>query len=130
MQFIKNPLIWSIVGMLAVWRITNIIQQEEIAEPLRRKLGVTESKDDPDYRIYPDNFIGKVLECFWCGSVWVGGVVTITLFIFPPLLLPFALSAGAILVKDWLEQETSITNIENVWAENPDHEEGFSDYQE
>lgn len=127
MQFTKNPIIWVIVGFLAVWRITNIIQQEEIAEPLRRKLGVTESKDDPDYRIYPDSFIGKLLECFWCGSVWVGGVVTIVLLTFPPLLLPFALSAGAILVKDWLEQETNLTTIENMWV---DSEEDFSDYQE
>lgn len=117
----KNPFFWMIAGILATWRITSILQREEIASPIRRAVGATtyEPDDgDPDHFIYADNFIGKVFYCFWCGSVWGGIAVTILLLIFPPLILPFALSAGAIAFKHWLEDFEPPTYIENMWVMN------------
>lgn len=117
MLFKDKPFFWFLIAGLATWRITNIIQREEIASPVRRSLGVFEPDgEDPDHWIYPDNFIGKVLHCFWCGSVWVAGAMTVLCLIFPPLILPFAVSALAILVKTWIEREPDLY-IENMWAE-------------
>lgn len=116
MSFKRNPFFWSVVGFLAVWRITNIIQREEIASPIRKAVGIVEPDgEEPDYWIYPDNFIGKLFHCFWCGSIWTAAAVTILLLVFPPLILPFALSAAAIAFKQWLEQDPP-TYIENMWV--------------
>jgi hypothetical protein len=123
MQFRKAPLFWSLVGFLAVWRITNIIQKEEIASPIRKAIGITEVNEDPNYWLYPDNFIGKLFFCFWCGSMWVSAAVTGLMFIFPPLALPFAFSAGAIAFKEWLERP-SVTYIENYWTTEGPEEYG------
>lgn len=118
MRFNEKPLFWFLVAGLAVWRITNIIQKEEIASPVRQSLGVVEPDgEDPDYWIYPDNFVGKLLHCFWCGSVWIAGAVTILCILFPPLILPFALSALAILIKSWIDREPDML-IANMWAED------------
>lgn len=115
MRFNEKPFFWLVVAGLATWRITNIIQKEEIASPLRKELGVFEPDgEDPEYWIYPDNFVGKVLHCFWCGSVWVAAAITLVCFLFPPLILPFAISAIAILVKHYIDQEPPLY-VENMW---------------
>lgn len=121
MSFRRNPFFWAIAGFLAVWRITNILQREEIAAPIRHKVGIVEPDgEDPDYWIYPDSFLGKVFYCFWCGSVWIGIFVTVLLLLFPPLVLPFALSAAAIAFKQWLEQDAPMY-IENMWVSDDDN---------
>lgn len=128
MRFKNNSFFWFIVAGLATWRITNIIQREEIASPIRKQLGVFEPDgEDPDHWIYPDSFVGKILHCFWCGSVWVAAGITILCFVFPPLFLPFAISALAILIKGWLDQEPDLY-IENMWAEiEGENDEGDKD---
>lgn len=105
MRYKDSPLVWLIAGGLATWRITSIVQREGIFSPARKLVGVTEVGDDPEYWIYPETFIGRVLSCFWCGSVWAGIGVTIALIVFPPLILPFALSALAIWLKPEMEYE-------------------------
>lgn len=89
-------LFWFIVGVLATWRITSILHHEEIAAPFRALLGVQE---DEGLTSYPDTFLGHLIECFWCVSVWVAIGCTLILVWFPYLLLPFALSAGAIAIE-------------------------------
>lgn len=127
MRFKSNPMFWLVVAGLATWRITNIIQREEIASPIRKNLGVFEPDgEDPDHWIYPDSFVGKVLHCFWCGSVWVAGAITLLCFMFPPLILPFAISALAILVNNYINQEPDLY-IENMWAEIQENDEGDND---
>lgn len=122
MHFKDKTFIYLIVAALATWRITNIIQKEEIASPVRKAAGVIEPDgEEPDYWIYPDNFIGKLLHCFWCGSVWVGAGATLLLFIFPPLLIPFALSAIGILIHNWLEYGGS-TTIQYLLSEEEEGE--------
>ncbi len=85
---------WFIVAILATWRITSILHHEAIALPLRKWLGQDKLGS------YPNTFVGKLWDCFWCLSIWVGIVCTVILWLFPPLLVPFALSAGAL----WIER--------------------------
>jgi hypothetical protein len=52
---------WLVLGILTVWRITHFLQAEdgpwEIVVLLRRRAG--------------EGFWGKLLDCFYCLSVWV-----------------------------------------------------------
>ncbi len=52
---------WLAVGALAVWRITHFFQAEDgpwdVVARLRRSLGA--------------GFWGKLMDCFYCLSVWV-----------------------------------------------------------
>lgn len=123
-----NLLLWLIVGGLATWRITNILQKEEIASPIRKAVGIIEPDgEDPDYWIYPEGFLGKVFYCLPCGSVWVGTAVTILLFLFPPILIPFALSTIAIIVKNHIEQAPDLY-VENMYMETTgENDEGDND---
>ena len=67
---------WQMVGALGVWRITHLLQAEDgpwdLVARLRRRAG--------------DSFWGKLLDCFYCLSLWVA--------------LPFALGLGT----DWKER--------------------------
>ena len=89
-------LLWVVIGSLATWRITNIIINEKIFEPLRKVLGVV---DDIHY---PETMIGYLFSCFYCMSVWVGFICALLLYFFPFVLLPFALSALSIIVKEYI----------------------------
>jgi len=52
---------WLIVGVLAVWRVTHLLQAEDgpwdVVVRLRRAVG--------------DGFWGKLLDCFHCLSLWI-----------------------------------------------------------
>jgi hypothetical protein len=52
---------WLLIGTLAVWRITHLLAAEdgpwEILARLRQRLG--------------SGFWGKLMDCFYCLSVWV-----------------------------------------------------------
>jgi hypothetical protein len=54
-------LYWLIVGILAVWRVTHLLQAEDgpwdVVVRLRRALG--------------DGVWGKLLDCFYCLSLWI-----------------------------------------------------------
>lgn len=67
---------WLVLAILCVWRVTHLLQAEdgpgEIFVRLRRRAG--------------DGFWGKLLDCFYCLSVWVA--------------LPFAYLVGS----DWKER--------------------------
>src|SRR5574342_1409640 len=87
-RFLDNLPLWLIVGCLATWRISSIIHHEKIAAPFRRLLGVKEITET-DWS-YPDTFIGSLIECFYCTSVWVGIGVFVVVIVFPLVLVPFA----------------------------------------
>ena len=67
---------WLLVAALTVWRITHLLQAEDgpwdLVVRLRRKAD--------------DTFWGRLLDCFYCLSLWVA--------------LPFALWLG----EDWKER--------------------------
>jgi len=96
---------WLFVACLAAWRLTNILHWEGIAKPIRRLFGIKDVMvEDEDGNketkfVYPDNFLGKLWSCFWCLSVWVSIGTTILVLVFPFILLPFAISAVAIIVE-------------------------------
>jgi len=95
-EFWKAPGFWSVVAVLAAWRLTSILHSERIARPFRKLFGVSE---EGELWRYPDTFWGYLISCFWCLSVWVSVFVLMVVFLCPYLLLPFALSAGAILLN-------------------------------
>lgn len=86
-----------LVLALATWRITSIVQAEEIAKPFRRLFGVTFNQM-LQVEQYPDTFLGHLIKCFWCVSVWAGFVCASCYFIEPRVLYPFAASALAIIM--------------------------------
>jgi hypothetical protein len=87
---------WFFLGVLAVWRLTHLLQAEDgpadIVVKLRQKVGA--------------GFWAKLLDCFQCLSLWValpfagwmGGSLG------ERGLLWLALSAGAIIVERWIPQ--------------------------
>lgn len=92
--------IWYIlVGTLATWRLTRIINEERIAQPIRRRFG--EHTDIvTGHPTYPATFMGYLISCFWCLSVWVAILITLMLAIHPLLPLPLALSMLAIVLQE------------------------------
>jgi hypothetical protein len=80
-----------VIGVLVVWRITHLFFAEDgpwdVVILLRRRAG--------------DGFWGKLLDCFYCVSLWVAAPLPL-LFAggwTERLLLWPALSAGAILLE-------------------------------
>lgn len=86
-------LVYIILAPLAVWRITHIIETERIASFLHRWAG-----DDPS------SFFGYLVNCFLCLSVWVSFFIYICILVFPPIIVPFALSAVAIFINTGYEK--------------------------
>jgi hypothetical protein len=82
---------WLVLGILTVWRITHFLSAEDgpwdVVIILRRRAGET--------------FWGKLLDCFYCLSVWISvplGYVIGESWLERVLLWP-SLSAGAILLE-------------------------------
>ena len=80
-----------LLGTLAVWRITHLLQAEDgpwdVVVHLRRRAGT--------------GFWGQLLDCFYCLSVWIAAPFAICLgkTWSRKVLLWLALSAGAILLE-------------------------------
>lgn len=82
---------WLILGVLAVWRVTHFLQAEdgpgEVVVRLRRAAG--------------GGFWGRLLDCFYCLSVWVAAPTALLLGEdwLERFFLWLALSAGAIFLE-------------------------------
>jgi Protein of unknown function (DUF1360) len=80
-----------LLGILFVWRITHLLSDEDgpwdVALRLRQRVG--------------KGFLGGMLDCFYCLSLWTSAPLAIVLGEKPgeQILLFPALSAGAILLK-------------------------------
>lgn len=87
---------WFIIVPLAAWRLTVLIHQDKIAAPIRRLFGevVTEG-----IIWYPSTFLGELIQCFRCVSVWTSLITLGIYFLFPLLLLPLALSGAVMLIE-------------------------------
>lgn len=82
---------WLVLGILCVWRITHLLQAEDgpwdVIVRLRRIAG--------------EGFWGKLLDCFYCLSIWIAVPFAFLLgeALIEQLLLWPALSAGAIVLE-------------------------------
>lgn len=91
---------------LALWRITHLLARErgplDVFERIRRAVGF-EHDDEHNITAWPDTWAANLLSCVWCLSV-VLAIVQVAAFVLAPdatlwVCLPFALSAGAILIN-------------------------------
>jgi hypothetical protein len=89
---------WLILGVLAVWRVTHLLQAEDgpwdVVVRLRRSAG--------------NSFWGKLLDCFYCLSVWIAlpAAILVGDGWKEILLLWLAFSGGAILLEKLSQRES------------------------
>lgn len=88
---------WLALGILCVWRVTHLLQAEDgpwdLIIRLRRMTG--------------EGFWGKLLDCFYCLSLWIALPIAFFLgeTLVEQLLLWPALSAAAILLERVTNQD-------------------------
>jgi hypothetical protein len=97
-----------VVAVLATWRLSALLVLEDgpfdVFLNFRMFVGVYALGDD----MRPKTFLGKLLECVWCTSVWAGvATFVISLTSFKYLLWPFAISAGAVIINELVVREES-----------------------
>lgn len=104
-----KELVVLVIGILATWRLTALLHYEDgpkgIFEKLRQRVRAFEEKDGK-----PVTFLGGLISCFWCLSVWVAmglSIVSIVLditakdnLLLRVVLYTLAYSAGAIIVDE------------------------------
>ena len=96
-----TSIIEIVVAILATWRLSALLYYDAGPFECFQKLREWAS----DYK-----FLGGLLECFWCVSIWIGFACTAAILCGCWwVLFPFALSAGAILLSHggdeiWREQ--------------------------
>lgn len=90
-----------IIATLAAWRLTSILHREEIAQPIRGWVGITE---EDGMLTHPETFLGKLFGCFWCLSVWCSALCFLVALYEPYILLPFAISTFVIFLEEKLIQ--------------------------
>jgi hypothetical protein len=82
---------WLVLGVLAAWRVTHLLNAEDgpwdLGARIRQRAGA--------------GFWGRLLDCFYCLSLWVSAPLAVILgnSAKEGLLLWLALSAGAILFE-------------------------------
>ena len=82
---------WLVLGLLALWRLTHLIQAEDgpwdLVVRLRRRAG--------------EGVLGRLLDCFYCLSLWLAAPLAYALgqSLAEQLLLWPALSGGAMLLE-------------------------------
>jgi len=106
------PTWWELLlAALAVYRLWRLLAEDDILEPVRRKVlryvgwqGPRPGypKGDP----LPDEYRGRwaeFLTCPWCAGFWIGVLAWVFWLLFPSLALvvatPFALSAAVGLIR-------------------------------
>ena len=96
-----------LIGSLCCWRVTHLLHAEdgpgEILARFRRRAG--------------DGFLGQLLDCFYCLSLWVAAPFAVLLATGwrDGVLLWLSISAAAIL----LERATSRDPIASFYEEEP-----------
>lgn len=94
---------------LATWRLSSLIVNEagpwDLLAKARALIGIYY---DDHSMLQGKNMIARAMICVWCSSVWVGIFVTVLYLIVPIttiLLLPFALSAVAIIIEEFVNDK-------------------------
>ena len=97
-----------VVGILATYRLTSLLQREvgpfELFVKIRGLFGIVHDSLGFPHG-YPDTVFGKLFECFWCLSVWVGFAVSVMVWLdWMWILLPLAFSGASILCVEAVEK--------------------------
>ena len=82
---------WLILGVLAVWRVTHLLNAEDGPKDMFVKLR----------RLAGNGFWGRLLDCFYCLSLWVSAPAAVLLASawWERLFLWLAMSGGACLLE-------------------------------
>lgn len=95
-----NDITWLILGILAVWRVTHMLNAEDgprdLFVLLRRFVG--------------EGFFGNLLDCFSCLSVWVSAPASVLIATDwkEGIFFWLAMSGGAILLERFSDNESLI----------------------
>lgn len=103
---ITGPGFWGtfVLAVLAVWRVTHLLASEDgpgdLVFRLRAKLG--------------SSFAGKLMDCFYCLSMWVAAPFALLVTRQPLgcLLVWLALSGAACLLERLTQERTTIHHSE------------------
>ena len=97
-----------VVLTLATWRLASLLNREdgpfEVFARLRYLLGV---RYDEQSEAHGTNWFAKGVICLPCCSVWFGFFWAIAYMLWKDsvwVALPFALSAGAIVIHGWVDR--------------------------
>jgi len=114
-------LILIILTILASWRLTNLLVNEpgpfNLSYYFRKLIGTAELNGELPPNKEP--FVASLFGCLYCTSVWSGIIFTVLLGplilssefnretkSYLILILPFAISAGTIMVAKFLKEDT------------------------
>jgi hypothetical protein len=103
---------WLALGVLAVWRVTHLLNAEDgpwnLVVRLRQRAGT--------------GFWAGLLDCFYCLSLWIAAPLAYFIGVswFERLLLWLALSAGAILLERLAPEKAAAAPLYSVDREDTD----------
>lgn len=97
---------------LASFRLTHLIMYDQITEKIRL-LFLEEVEHDGEIYYNPKNFIGEIILCYWCCSVWAS-IILLILFFFGGsigyfIILVLALSAVASVIEMIIQGDFNVS---------------------
>jgi hypothetical protein len=100
-QSTSIKLYWLLLGLLAVWRITHLLQAEDGPSQVLVRLRVKVGK----------GVLGRLLDCFYCLSIWVSAPFAALIGADPieRLFLWPALSGAASLLERVTQRPPTVT---------------------
>lgn len=99
-------LVGFVILALATWRMASLLATEsgpfDIFLRIRKVSGIVHD-DDKNVAMIPETFFAQMISCIWCNSIYIG-LFWVAIFMLLGeqsflLGLPFALSAGAIVIE-------------------------------
>jgi len=101
-------LTYFILMALATWRLTSLMMRErgpfDIFVLVRKIVGI-KHYDDGSVLSYKDDFFGRLFECTWCFSVWVGAFFTAGYIFLPEITIYFALALALSTITILVEEK-------------------------
>lgn len=89
----------DVIDVLATHRITKLVIDDYITEPLRQK--VYEKFGDPE-----DSKISYAVTCPWCVSIYTGALVVAARTIAPKVWRPLSYALAFSTVTGWIEEHS------------------------
>lgn len=85
----------TVLVCLTVYRVTRLLVEDRITEPLRNKLIYIAYKrayppptTPAEWDSKPEPMLAYFVTCPWCTSVWLGGLITLVVSLFTHLPYP------------------------------------------